>query len=297
MPEVAARRHIEALLPLLDKTIGLAKVKKVDLIAVTSGPGLITSLLIGTETAKALAFSLAKPLLGINHLEGHIYSNWLSHPELFKLNKKVFPALNLIVSGGHTEIVLMKDHGKYQLLGQTLDDAVGEAFDKVAKILDLGYPGGPIISKLAERGNSKAIDFPRPMADQPNFNLSFSGLKTAVLYYLKKQGRISKKELPDVAASFQAAAVDLLMIKTKKALEKYRPKSLIMSGGVSANQELRRAVSRLGKAFGAEVYYPDLKLTGDNAAMIATAAFYHRNDKGLQDNWKKIRVNPQWRLA
>lgn len=297
VPEVAARKHLETLLPLLNETIGLKKLKTVDLLAVTSGPGLITSLMIGTETAKTLAMTLGKSLIGVNHLEGHIYSNWLSHQELFKLDKKIFPALVLIVSGGHTELVLMKDHGKYKLLGQTLDDAAGEAFDKVAKILNLGYPGGPIISKLAEQGNPQAINFPRPMAQSKDFDFSYAGLKTAVLYYLQKQKKIGKKELPDIAASFQAAAVEVLTIKTNKVIKNFKPKSIILAGGVSANSELRKSFVRLSKEHGLPVFYPELKLTGDNAAMIAVAAYYHRHDKGLAKGWQNVRVNPQWHLV
>ncbi len=297
VPEVAARKHLETLLSLLSKTIGLKKLKTVDLLAVTSGPGLITSLMIGTETAKTLAMTLDKPLMGVNHLEGHIYSNWLSHKELFKSDKKIFPALVLIVSGGHTELVLMKGHGQYKLLGQTLDDAAGEAFDKVAKILNLGYPGGPIISKLAEGGNSRAMNFPRPMSQSKDLNFSYAGLKTAVLYYLQKQKKVSKKELPDIAASFQAAAIDVLTIKTAKAIKNFKPKSIVLAGGVSANNELRKSFVKLSKEYGLPVFYPELKLTGDNAAMIAVAAYYHRHDKGLAKGWQNVRVNPQWRLV
>ena len=182
VPEVAARHHLETLLPLLDKGIGLNKIKEVDLIAVTSGPGLVTSLLVGVETAKALAFSLNKPLVGINHLEGHIYANWISHKELFKLDKKIFPSLALIVSGGHTEWVLMKDHGQYQLLGQTLDDAAGEAFDKVATMLGLPYPGGPYLENLAAQGDPYKYSFRAGQVKTNPLAFSFSGLKTNILY-------------------------------------------------------------------------------------------------------------------
>ncbi|MFH0873263.1 MAG: tRNA (adenosine(37)-N6)-threonylcarbamoyltransferase complex transferase subunit TsaD [Candidatus Komeilibacteria bacterium] len=301
VPEVAARKHLEVLLPLLDKSIGLKAVREADLLTVTRGPGLITSLMVGTETAKSLAYSLNKPLVGINHLEAHIYANWLTYPELFKNDKKIFPALVLIVSGGHTELVLMKGHGKYQLIGQTLDDAAGEAFDKVAKILDLGYPGGPIVAKLASEGNPAAIDFPRPMIDKDNFNFSFAGLKTAVLYYVQKQEasrkKLGKNTVNDICASFQLAACDVLIKKMERAAKQYKVKSLMVVGGVSANKELGIRCRAVGTTLGLSVLIPAVEFTGDNAAMIAAAAYYHRKDKGLKENWKKLRFDPQLRLT
>jgi len=297
VPELAARMHLETLLPLLDKTIGRTRLKQVDLIAVTSGPGLITSLMVGTETAKALSFALNKPLVGINHLEGHIYANWLSHPELFKQDKKIFPAVVLVVSGGHTELVLMKGHGKYQLLGQTVDDAAGEAFDKVAKILDLGYPGGPIISALAKKGNPQAVNFPRPMIKSPDLQFSFSGLKTSVLYYAERLGKVTENNIADIVASFQQAVIDVLAAKMVQALEKYPARSLMLAGGVSANEALRQAAAKCAKQFSLPVYYPTIALTGDNAAMIAAAAYYHRKDKGLKNNWQKLKFEANWKLA
>jgi N6-L-threonylcarbamoyladenine synthase len=304
VPEVAARMHLEVLLPLLDKSIGLKAIKQADLFAVTAGPGLITSLMVGTETTKALAYALDKPLLPINHMEAHIYANWLTYPELFKQDKKISPSLALVVSGGHTEIILMKGHGQYQLIGQTLDDAAGEAFDKVAKILNLGYPGGPIVSKRALDGDPTAIAFPRPMLDKANFDFSFAGLKTAVLYYVQKQGKargaslgLSVPEINDICASFQAAVCDVLVKKAEKAAIKYKVKSLMVVGGVSANKELGSRVRTLGTTLGLPVYIPKLEFTGDNAAMIAAAAYYHRTDKGQKTNWKTLRFDPQMRLA
>ncbi len=302
VPEVAARMHLEVLLPLLDKSIGLKKIKTTDLIAVTAGPGLITSLMVGTETAKALAFALNKPLLPINHLEAHIYANWLTYPELFQNDKKIFPSLALIVSGGHTELILMTGHGKYQLIGQTLDDAAGEAFDKVAKILGLGYPGGPLVAKLAAEGNPTAIDFPRPMLNKNNFDFSFAGLKTSVLYYVqnrmkKEELRIKKSEIADICASFQAAVCDVLVKKIERAAMQYKVKSLMVVGGVSANKELGNRMKTLGVTLGLPVFIPQLEFTGDNAAMIAAAAYYHRGDKGQKDNWRRLRFNPQMRLV
>ncbi len=313
VPEVAARKHLEVLLPLLHKSIGLPSLKTVDVIAVTAGPGLITSLMVGTETAKALAYALDKPLLPINHMEAHIYANWLTYPELFKQDKKIFPSLALIVSGGHTELVLMTGHGKYQLIGQTLDDAAGEAFDKVAKILDLGYPGGPIVSKRANEGNPAAIDFPRPMMDKANFDFSFAGLKTAVLYYVQKHSKtggatskssiqrtsrgMSVSAINDICASFQLAVCDVLIKKMEKAARKFEVKSLMVVGGVSANKALGDRARVLGVTLGLPVLIPKLEFTGDNAAMIAAAAYYHRKDKGQKENWKKLRFDPQMRLT
>ncbi len=297
VPEVAARKHSEVLVPLIQKSIGLKALRSVDLLAVTAGPGLITALMVGTETAKSLSLAMDKPLLGINHLEGHIYANWLTYPELFRNDKKIFPSLALIVSGGHTEFILMTGHGKYKLLGQTLDDAAGEAFDKVAKILDLGYPGGPIIGRLAENGNPQAIDFPRPMINSADLNVSFAGLKTAVLYYLQKQKKIRQADLPDIAASFQAAVCDVLVKKAEQAVKKYKVKSLMVVGGVSANKELGNRMRAVAAIHELPVLIPELEFTGDNAAMIAAAAYYHRNDKGQRDTWRSLRFDPQMRLV
>lgn len=274
VPEVAARKHVETITPLLDSSLGRSKLKDVDYIAVTSGPGLITSLILGINTAKTLAFATNIPLLPINHIEGHIYSNWLSNPKLVKDSRKYFPALILIVSGGHTELILMKSHGQYQLLGQTLDDAVGEAYDKVAKLLNLGYPGGPIVSQLAEHGDSNKYDFPRPMIDHKNYNFSFSGLKTAVLYALEKKKKLGKQDVSDICASFQKAVIEVLVKKTTKAALNYNVKSIMIGGGVAANTYLKKQLSKVSKNNGVEFFYPDLKYTGDNAAMIATAAYY-----------------------
>jgi N6-L-threonylcarbamoyladenine synthase len=275
VPEVAARKHVETIIPLIDDTLGKNKLKGVDYVAVTSGPGLVTSLILGMATAKTLAFANQLPLVAVNHMEGHVYSNWLSNKELAKDSQKYFPALILVVSGGHTELVLMKDHGDYTLLGQTLDDAVGEAYDKVAKLLDLGYPGGPIVSQLAEQGDKEAYDFPRPMLDKPNFDFSFSGLKTAVLYTLEKKKKINKKDINNICASFQEAVSEVLVKKTIKAAKEYKVKSIMVAGGVSANKQLKIALAKQAKEINLPFFYPDLKYTGDNAAMIATAAYYN----------------------
>ncbi|MEK7584600.1 MAG: tRNA (adenosine(37)-N6)-threonylcarbamoyltransferase complex transferase subunit TsaD [Patescibacteria group bacterium] len=296
VPEVAARMHIEQLLPILDSALGRAGVAAADCIAVTRGPGLITSLMVGVQIAKTLSYVLRKPLVGVNHLEGHVYATWLTESQLFMNTKKFFPALALIVSGGHTEIVLMRGHGIYELIGQTVDDAAGEAFDKVAKILELGYPGGPIISKLARKGDPHAVDFPRPMLASHDFNMSFSGLKTSVLYYLERRKTVPKKMLPDIAASFQQAVVDVLVAKLERACVEYRPASLILAGGVSANDALRKEFTVVGRRQGVPVFMPALQYTGDNAAMIAAAGYFRRRE-ATRDAWRSLSFDPQLPLA
>jgi len=267
VPEVAAREHIDAIFPLLLEAGIPRDGSGIDAIAVTSGPGLVPALRVGVELAKTLAWAWGKPLVGVNHLEGHLYST-------FKAIE--FPALALLVSGGHTEIVLLKDHGVYERVGATRDDAAGEAFDKVAKLLGLGYPGGPAVSKAAESGNPAAIAFPRPMMESGDFDFSFSGLKTAVAVYLRPfDPLVLRPSVPDVCASFQAAVVDVLVAKTMRAAEKFHPKCLILAGGVSANRALRASLEAQAKACGYPILFPDLALTGDNAAMIAAAGYYH----------------------
>lgn len=270
VPEVAARTHLETIIPLLKK---LPKSAKIDYLAVTYGPGLVTSLLIGLETAKTLSFVWQKPLIAINHLEGHLYANWLS-PQQDKIK---FPALGLIVSGGHTELVLMKNHLSYKKVGETLDDAAGECFDKVAKLLKIGYPGGPIISRLATQGNPDKYNLPRPMFYSKDYNFSFSGLKTAVLYKLKEIGNQPEKFLPDFCASFQQAVIDVLIKKTLGAAEKYKVKSIILGGGVVANGELREQLEVKVKEKLPSVFLsiPELKFCTDNAVMIAVASYFH----------------------
>lgn len=263
VPEVAAREHIDAIFPLLIASGIPRDGSGIDAIAVTSGPGLVPALRVGVELAKTLAWAWKKPLVGVNHLEGHLYST-------FKAIE--FPALALLVSGGHTEIVLMKDHGVYERVGATRDDAAGEAFDKVAKLFGLGYPGGPAVSKMAELGDPTSIAFPRPMMESNDFDFSFSGLKTAVAVRRREN---PDDRVEDVCASFQAAVVDVLVAKTMRAAEKFQPKCLILAGGVSANRALRASLEAQAKACGYPILFPDLALTGDNAAMIAAAGYYH----------------------
>lgn len=269
-PEVASRRHIEVIYPVIEQAMREAHIgfDDLDCIAVTRGPGLVGSLLVGVNAAKGLALARNKPFLGVNHIEGHIYSLWLTDaaPDI------EFPLLTLVVSGGHTELYLMTEHNLYQHLGGTLDDAAGEAFDKVGRLLGLPYPGGPAIDKASEQGNATAYSFPRAvMNDQYGYNFSFSGLKTAVLRQTK---RYDPQRMPvsDMAASFQAAVVDTLVAKTAQAAQAHGVTAVHLAGGVSANRALRQKMS---EALTIPVRYPPLRLCTDNAAMIGAAAHWH----------------------
>ncbi len=293
VPEVAARQHITAIIPTIQTTLKKASLRPVDLdaIAVTRGPGLITSLRVGVQTARALAYAWHTKLVGVNHMEGHIYANWLNHPAI------AFPALSLTVSGGHTELILMAGHGTYKLIGRTRDDAAGEAFDKVAKILRVGYPGGPNIQRLAEKGDSTAYNFPRPMLTHNNFDFSFSGLKTSVLY-LTKGKKIIGKKLNNITASFQQAVTDVLVAKTVAAAKQHKVKTVLLAGGVAANQPLRE---QLQQALNKEVpktsfYTPPLELCTDNAVMIALAGYYRTRKKYFTD-WRSLEADPNWELV
>ena len=309
VPNLAAREHtknIEHVFKLALKKTGIKNFsKEVDLIAVTRGPGLAPSLLVGIAFARTLAWKYDKPLIGVNHLEGHIYSNFLPKVRVnskFEIRNSKFPILNLIVSGGHTELVLMAGHGKYKIIGETLDDAVGEAFDKVARLLGLGYPGGPAISKAAEKGNPTAYPLPSPMIKLKNYNFSYAGLKTAVLYLLRDLKfliRNSKfvirnsKIIADIAASFQKAALDVLVLKTIKAAQEYKAKSLFLSGGVSANKELRRRLSLESKKIKIKYSQPEMEYTGDNAAMIAATGYFKvkSKTKKVKTDWRSVEMD------
>ncbi len=300
VPEVAARMHIKQILPLIDLVLKKEKIKPQDLnaIAVTGGPGLISSLLVGTETAKALAFAWKKPLIKVNHIEGHVYSSLIN--EKPKNIAKLFPALSLVVSGGHTELILMKEHGKYKFIGGTRDDAVGEAFDKVAKILNLGYPGGPAVSRLAleyKSINKKLFDLPRPMINVPGFEMSFSGIKTAVLYAWEKSGKTKAQKIA-MAYEFQEAVTDVLVSKTLLAAKKYQVKSLFIGGGVAANQRLRSKLTTIFENNLPEINlkFPAMENTGDNALMIALPAYFHYLKKDFQ-KIKGFRPDPNWELV
>lgn len=289
VPEIAGRLHAEKIVPLIEEI--LKDQPKPDAIAVTAGPGLITGLIVGTEAARALSFAWEIPLIAVNHLEGHMYSVEL------KADQKIeYPAIALVASGGHTEITQINNPGEYKLLGHTKDDAAGECFDKVAKLLDLPYPGGPQISKLAETGKTDAIDFPRPMMKENNFDFSFSGLKTSALYWLQKnKGTISDN---DFCASFEQAIVDVLVHKTIHAVKEINPKTLILAGGVSANKKLRETLAKiiLQNYPETKFVYPELKHCMDNAAMIAVAGYYQAIKNNYTD-WKDIKADPNWHLT
>ncbi len=306
VPELAARRHAEVIIPLLSEGLKRARVAlaKIDLIAVTAGPGLITALQVGVETARSLALAWRKPLLGVNHIAGHLISPFLNSkawPMVYK--KTTWPAVALIVSGGHTEIHLLKRAGDWHLLGRTLDDAAGEAFDKVAKLLKLPYPGGPQVAQLAKSGNPQAFGFPRPMLNKNNYDFSFAGLKTAVLYTLQKYPakKINLQLKANICASFQEAAIDVLVNKTLRASHDYKAKTIIVAGGVSANQELKARFHLLAKNLTPKptVLFPEREFTGDNAAMIALAAAVEagRSDhKNSWASWPQVVAQANWEL-
>ena len=286
VPEVASRAHLEALIPVVDEAITSAGIEpaRIDAVAATVGPGLIGALLVGVSAAKALSLSWSKPFIGINHMEAHLYAGLLDDPTL------EFPLVVLLVSGGHTMIVEMRGHGDYSVLGHTIDDAAGEAYDKVARYLNLGYPGGPIIDKVAGEGNSEAIAFPRAMLHD-GLNFSFSGLKTAVVNHVRKHPDANSV---DVAASFQAAVVDVLCAKTIRAAKEVGARGIVLGGGVSANSRLRAQMTAQGEENGFKVALPSRAMCTDNAAMIASAAWYRLRADGATD--LSVGAFPQLRL-
>ncbi|KKP90409.1 MAG: putative tRNA threonylcarbamoyladenosine biosynthesis protein Gcp [Candidatus Moranbacteria bacterium GW2011_GWC2_37_73] len=358
VPNLAAREHLKNFPKLLKMALEEAQItpSQLDAISVTSGPGLIPALLVGVNYAKTLSYLWEKPLIGIHHIEGHIYANFIETQELGVRNEDLankkqkpnsynliprtyieFPILALVVSGGHTQLVLMKDHLQYEIIGQTVDDAVGEAFDKVARILGIGYPGGPKVAQQAanfqfpisnfqtKSNNStskqnyefdeakklmpKKLIFPRPMLHKKNFNFSFSGLKTAVLYETKKLQEklpVTSYELliPEICHEFQQACIDVLVSKTIKAAEIYKPKTILLAGGVSANTELREQLGKaISKSLPTTTYHlPPINLTGDNAAMIAAAAAFRwekmteAQKKKALDGWKTIQPNANLKM-
>lgn len=264
VPEIASRKHMEAVSPVITRAIADSGLTLRDMqgIAVTRGPGLIGSLLVGLSAAKALAYGLNIPFVGVNHLEGHIMASFLGE------KKPDFPFAALVVSGGHTNVYLVNNYHQFKLLGQTRDDAAGEAFDKAAKLLDLGYPGGVVIDSMAKEGNPKKIDFPRAMKDSADF--SFSGLKTSLLAFFKKRGgEFSKEELSDVVASYQEAIVDVLVDKTLKAAVENNILQIVVCGGVAANSRLRLRFAEAAARTGMTLFIPPMILCTDNAAMIA----------------------------
>ena len=283
VPEIASRKHIENVLPVIDEALQQAKVdlKELDGIAVTYGPGLVGALLVGLSAGKALAFALDKPLLGVNHLEGHVFANFLVDEELEP------PFMALVVSGGHTALMKVKDYNNFELLGQTRDDAAGEAFDKIARVMGLQYPGGPEIELLAKGGNPTAIDFPRALLDK-SYDFSFSGLKSSVINYLhteKQSGREVNRA--DVAASFQAAIVDVLVKKSVHAMEASGLKKIVLAGGVSANKTLQAELGAAVEAIGVKLVHPKPVLCTDNAVMIACRGYY----KFLNNEFSSMDLN------
>ena len=280
VPELASRRHVEDVIPVIDQALSAAGVGLTDLdaIGVTFGPGLVGALLVGVAAAKALAFSTAIPLIGVHHLEGHMFAPLLTHPDL------VPPFVALIVSGGHTSLVHVRDYSSFQLLGQTRDDAAGEAFDKVARVLGLPYPGGPQVEALAKTGNPSAIRFPRSFSGDGTFEFSFSGLKSAVINTLHTASQRNETVVAaDVAASFQAAVVDILAEKALQAVQHCGVSSLVLSGGVAANGTLRLELDRRCQLAGVRLYSPDTILCTDNAAMIGCRAYYQLQAGDIAD--------------
>lgn len=296
-PQVAAKMHSEAITKVIKKAIdnsGLSS-KDIDLVAVTQGPGLIVTLLVGVTAAKTLSFVLKKQLIGVNHLEGHIYAHELSGAGLSKIGSLKFPSLCLLVSGGHTMLILMEDYLKYKVLGETRDDAVGEAFDKVARLLHLSYPGGPLIEQMALKGDSAKYNLPRAMIKTQDYDFSLSGLKTAVLREVYNDKKIlnDKKKKEDLCASFQAAAFEPLIVKFLRAAEEYGAKTLILGGGVAANKTLQNSCKKAIKKILREktvFNVPKEGFTSDNAAMIALAGYYRFKKRGA-DNWQKVKAS------
>ena len=320
VPSLAAREHVKNLPGVLRLALGKLPLKKVDLIAVTRGSGLISSLLVGTAFAKTLAWKYNKPIIGVNHLEGHIASNWLApvggilnfqfpiskqnpkskkttHYSLLTTHSKTLPALCLIVSCGHTELALMAGIGRYKIVGQTLDDAAGEAFDKIARILGLGYPGGPALAaeaaKLQTANYKLQTTLPRPMFHSKNLNFSFSGLKTAVLYLVRdltKTHPLSKIKTA-IAAEAQQAIVDVLIAKTIRAAKQYKAKSIMLSGGVSANKLLRQELEFAAKKIGVGFFKPEMEYTTDNAAMIALTGYFDYQKTEKKFDWRSVKID------
>ncbi|MCB2289119.1 tRNA (adenosine(37)-N6)-threonylcarbamoyltransferase complex transferase subunit TsaD [Clostridium sp. CS001] len=271
VPEVASRKHIEAISAVVQEALDEAKItlEEIDAIGVTYGPGLVGALLVGVQYAKGLAYATNKPLIGVNHIEGHISANFIQHKELEP------PFICLVVSGGHTTIVHMKDYGNFEVMGQTRDDAAGEAYDKVARAIGLGYPGGPKIDKIAKEGNADAIKFPRANFHDNSLDFSFSGVKSAVLNYLNKANMKNEEiNVPDVAASFQKAVVNVLVDNALKACEIKGVDKIAIAGGVASNSCLRETMIKEGQNKNIKVLFPEMILCTDNAAMIGSAAYF-----------------------
>lgn len=291
VPELASRDHIQKLLILLKEVLAAEQIKPetIDGIAYTKGPGLMGALLVGSAFAKALSYAWKIPAIGVHHMEGHLLAPML------ELATPPLPFIALLVSGGHTMLIRITDIGHYQQIGDTLDDAVGEAFDKVAKMLELGYPGGPLIEALAKTGEPHKYKFPRPMTDRANLDFSFSGLKTFALNTYKQSAK-TEQDKANIARAFQEAAIDTLCIKCKLALEQNKINTLVIAGGVGANLALRKAITTMTHKVGAKVYFPRPEFCTDNGAMIAFAGYQHLK-KGQVDLDLAIDVKPRWNIT
>ena len=292
VPEIASRKHIEKINQVVEAALEEAHMalEEMTAVAVTYGPGLVGALLVGVAEAKAIAYGAGKPLVGVHHIEGHVSANFIEHPDLEP------PFVCLIVSGGHTHLVVVKNYGEFEILGRTRDDAAGEAFDKVARAVGLGYPGGSKVDKMAREGNPEAIHFPRAKVEGAPYDFSFSGLKSAVLNYMN-HAKMTGEEIcvPDLAASFQAAVVDVLVSHTVDAAKKLGYRKVAMAGGVASNSALRAGMRRACKRAGIELYYPSPVLCTDNGAMIGAAGYYEYM-KGARSGWD-LNAVPNLRLG
>lgn len=295
VPELASRDHIRKTVPLIQAALAQANLtaKEIDGIAYTAGPGLVGALLVGATIARALAFAWGVPALGVHHMEGHLLAPMLEP------NPPTFPFVALLVSGGHTQLVRVQGVGQYEVLGESIDDAAGEAFDKTAKLLGLDYPGGAALSRLAQQGNPKRFVFPRPMTDRPGLAFSFSGLKTfaanTINQVIEQEGELTEQSKADIAYAFQQAVVETLVIKCRRALQQTGYKRLVIAGGVSANQQLRQELSQLMHSINGEVFYPQPQFCTDNGAMIAYAGFLRLQAGERSD--LAIEVKPRWAMT
>lgn len=294
VPELASRDHIRKSLPLIKEVLADSELSLADLdgVAYTSGPGLVGALLVGACVGRSLAWALDIPAIGVHHMEGHLLAPMLEE------DKPEFPFIALLVSGGHTQLVKVEGVGQYEVLGESLDDAAGEAFDKAAKMMGLPYPGGPALSQLAAQGDEKRFVFPRPMTDRPGLDFSFSGLKTKVrttILELAVDGVLAEQDKADIAACFQAAVVDTLVLKCKRALKQHQVKRIVIAGGVGANQRLRRQLKSAVEKLGGQAYYPRSEFCTDNGAMIAYAG-WQRLKAGQQQSLE-VAVTPRWPMT
>jgi N6-L-threonylcarbamoyladenine synthase len=298
VPEIASRDHVRKLIPLLDECLEKSGCQRTDLdgVAYTAGPGLIGALLVGASAGRALALSLGVPAVAVHHMEGHLLAPLLEDPDL------QFPFVALLVSGGHSMLVEVNEIGRYRLLGETLDDAAGEAFDKTAKLLGLGYPGGPVLARAAEQGDPDRFRFPRPMTDRPGLEFSFSGLKTHTRNLwnrcaddLGEDGEDHRQLKADIAAGFQKAVVDTLVIKCRRAMQQTRSRQLVIAGGVGANRMLRESLAAAGRKHGWAVTYPRIEFCTDNGAMIALAGYFRLRAGESASN--HIQARPRWPLT